>query len=160
VDLVPLHSGDELKIQAEVPARSHAALFLITSEGRLKQLLAVAPANATQILHYPEQGNRSVLLTGPPGTEMLLVCASASGPIDEEAVRKAWSGKGAWPSLPPDTVFRMEPGRVYAEQTGRDLGPSRGRADPEGEVRRRLEALRLRLRDRFDSFEGLAFCHQ
>jgi hypothetical protein len=80
--------------------------------------------------------------------------------VAEAELKALWGEARPWPALPGAAVLRLLPDRVAEEQRGRDFGPPRDRPDPAVEVRRRLEALRLRLRSHFDYFEGLAFAHQ
>lgn len=91
---------------------------------------------------------------------MVLLCGRRSGAISEDEMQSLCSGLRSWPTLPSESVLRLTPERVTVEQHGRDLGPTTGRPNPEGDVRQRLEELRLRLCERFDCLEGLAFCHQ
>jgi serine/threonine protein kinase len=158
VNAMPLRAGDELRIQAEVPAHWHASLFLFTSEGRLRLLRAARPTDTARTFYYPGK-DQAAPLVGPPGTEMLLVCASPSGPIEEDAVRQLWT-EGSWSALRPATVLHLDPDKVHFEQKDRDFGPATSRRDAEEDVRSRLEKLRLRLRERFDHFEGLVFFHR
>jgi hypothetical protein len=89
----------------------------------------------------------------------LLVCGRRGGPVGTEDVQACWGDAGPWPALPTSSVLRLRPSGVVLEQKGRDVGEPTDRPDPEGEVRRLMEALRLRLRDRVEFFEGLAFSH-
>jgi eukaryotic-like serine/threonine-protein kinase len=159
VAVAPLRTGSELEVRVEVPAGTHAALFLFTSEGRLR-LLAAQPAGASaSSLRYPAEG-KAARLAGPPGTELVLVCGRREGPVGLEEVRGVWGAAGAWPALPPQSVLGLQADRVVVERTHRDLVLGPGRPDPEGEVRKRLEELRRQMRQRFPLFEGLAFAHR
>jgi serine/threonine protein kinase len=158
--VVPARTGEELEVQAEVPAGVHAGLFAY-SDGGLRRVAAWAPASSPRRVRYPESPNQAVPLTGEPGTELLLlVCGRSARAIDEQEVR-ALSGVGSkLPTLPGPAVLRVERDRVVVEQAGRDIGPPRGRPDPAGEVRRRLEVLRQRLQPHCDGLAGVAFGHQ
>jgi hypothetical protein len=159
IDLVPLRAGEDLQVAAEVPADLHASLFLINGAGKIEHLADLPADAADRTLRYPPQEGQSAPLTGPAGTECLLLCGRRSGPVPVEKVQEMW-GDGPWPALPGLALLRLERGQVRLEQRGRDLGPPHERPDPESAVRSRLDALRLRLAEHCDFFEGLAFAHQ
>ena len=156
----PLKTGEELRLEIEQPAGMHTALFLLTSEGVLKELRQEAPALNARILRYPAGEEETTTLTGPPGTEFVLACGRRGAPISLEVMHAPWPEESAWPALPDDTVLRLDRERVWMAQGARDFGPSRTRPDAATEVRRRLEALRARLQDRFDILAGVAFAHR
>jgi serine/threonine protein kinase len=154
---VPLRGGDELQIHAAVPLGLHAALFSIGSGGRLRWLAGGEPGLP---LHYPAGASEFVPLEGDGGTEVVLVCWRRSGPAGAEELERLWGSTGAWPALAPDTVLRFDREGVSVVQKGRPLGAPRERADPEGEVRLRLERFGAALRDHFDRVVGVAFAYK
>ena len=78
-----------------------------------------------------------------------------------EELQACWGELQPWPALPGESVFHLSPEGVKAVGGRvRGVGAPVDRPDPEGIVRRRLEALGSRLRERFDAFEGLAFAHE
>jgi hypothetical protein len=157
--VVPVRKGESLRIRAEVPAGIHAALFLFTSEGRLRRLADAGPGEQAVVLRYPEEG-QDVPVVGLPGTEFFLVCGRRSGPVRVEDIAEVWGKPGPWPALPKYSVLRLQTDKVGREgPKAADVGEPKQRPDPDGEVRRRLEGLRVALRERFDYFEGLAFAH-
>jgi hypothetical protein len=89
----------------------------------------------------------------------VLFLARRSGPIGIEEVR-GLLGDRAWLELPDISVLRLTRDGVQVEQKSRDFAAPSDRPDPEGEVRRELDELRQRLRERFDHVEGLAFSHR
>jgi hypothetical protein len=159
-DSLPLQNGDEVQVVAEVAPGLHAALFLFNSAGELERLAAVTPGEQTQTLRYPPDAGKSVPLEGPAGTEVVLVCGRRDRPVSLEELRGVWGEAGRWPELAGQTLLGLERDRVVVVAGGRGFGAAQDRADPEGEVRRRLETLREALRGRFDWFEGLAFGHR
>ena len=159
-DSTPLKTGDELRVEINAPADAYAALFLFTGAGAVKLLRQDAPSGGDRLLRYPPEEDGTTELTGPPGTEFVLACGRRSGPVAEEEIRTAWDGTGAWPALPGDAVLCVDRDRVWEAQAGRDFGPTHGHVTPEAEVKRRLEALRGRLRDSFDFLSGMAFAHR
>ncbi len=63
-------------------------------------------------------------------------------------------------ALPQRAVIRLTADRVDIEgERSRDLGETRDRTDPQERVRRRLDAFRKRLHDRYPYYEGVAFGH-
>lgn len=160
IDRVPLHEADEVQIQVEVPRGLGATLFLLGSAGRLQRLAEITPDRPARLLRFPEQAKHSIPVVGPAGTEVLLVCGRPSGPVQLEEVQVLLTGTQPWPALPGQAVLRLERNCVTVLQSGRDFGAPRDRPDPEGDVLRRLEELRLCLREHFELVEGLAFAHQ
>jgi tRNA A-37 threonylcarbamoyl transferase component Bud32 len=156
----PLQAGDDLRIEAEAPEDAYAAVFLFTSEGRLRELAARVPAADAGPLAYPEVPGKAAPLVGPPGTEVVLVCGGASGPVSSDEVRELWQSAGPWPALPGQTVLRLDRERVVVVQRDRDVGLPHDVPDPEGEVRRRLEEAGRRLSGRFECVAALAVAHR
>jgi serine/threonine protein kinase len=158
--VAPARTGEELEIQADLPAGVHAGLF-VHSDGGLRRLASWLPAESPRRVRYPEDFGQAVPLTGAPGTELvLLVCGRSARAIDEQELQSLGGVGSKLPPLPGATVLRLERDRVVVEQSSRDLGPARGRPDPEGDVRRRLEALRQKLQMRCEGLAGVAFAHQ
>jgi tRNA A-37 threonylcarbamoyl transferase component Bud32 len=159
LDAVPVHGGSELRVEITIPARMYGTLFLVNGQSRLFRLQDVTAAYQPQPMHYPQADNRSAPLEGPPGSEFVLACVRKAGP-PEASMLQEWLNSGKpLPALPAQSVLRLRPGGVRVEQHGRDLGTPRDRPDPEGEVRRRLDELRLRLLGPMDSFDGVVFAH-
>jgi len=158
-DAVPLRTGDELRVQADVPPQLHAALFLRTSAGQLEMLNQLLPTTTERTLSYPVAANQTVPLVGPSGTEVVFCCARRDRPIRADELAAAWPADGVLPALPGPSVLRLERERVAVEQGSRGFGVPRDRPDPESQVRSILEKLRGQLAQRYDSWEGLAFSH-
>jgi tRNA A-37 threonylcarbamoyl transferase component Bud32 len=156
LNAVPLRTGDEVVIRAEVPPGLHAALLLLSSEGKLEPLLQRGPGEA---LRFPVQKGKTVPVKGRTGTEVLLLCARASGPATVDEIRKLWGAAGPWPVLPKPAVVRMDRAKVYPP-TVRGFGAPKDRRDPVEEVEQRLEELRVRLRERFAYVNAVAFLHE
>ena len=156
----PLRTGDQFQVRVEASAPVYVGLFLFSSDGKL-QLLAERRSPSAGPLHFPPDEGQAAPLTGAAGTECLLVCVSRSGRAGLEELQACWGERKPWPALPGESVFHLSPEGVKAVGgRGRGVGTPVDRPDPEGDVRRRLEALRSRLGERFDYFEGLAFAHQ
>jgi hypothetical protein len=152
-----LRTGTMVRVEGRAPAEAHAALFLCTG-GKLRRLASAGPEERS--LSYPAAPNKAAPLTGPDGTELVLLCVRRSGPIEDEEVGDLLGGLAPLPLLPGMWVLRLGREGVEELQRGRDLGPPQAWADPAGEVARRLEEVRPGLRERFDDFVGLAFAHR
>jgi serine/threonine protein kinase len=155
-NLAPLRRGDELKINASAPAGLHASLFLIDSTGKVEHLADAAPG---ELLSYPAGAGKFKPLDNRPGTEVLLVCWRRSGPVGVEELRVLWES-APWPALPDVSVLSLDGDGVKVVQGGRTFGTTQSHSDPEGDVRARLERLRLKLHDRVDFLTGVAFAHK
>ena len=152
----PLRTGDRLAIHGRLPPGMHAGVFWFDSEGNLHQLTHETTSSPeADWVFYP--GRESFVdLSGPPGTEVLLLCARASGPIDPAEVQAAFESGQAWPSMPPgDSIIHID--REHAWIPSR--GPGTAADTPEAAVLRRAEQLRARLADRFDLLMGRAITH-
>jgi hypothetical protein len=143
-----------------IPPSTHAGLFLVTSEGAVRQLLRVAPEPGAREAHFPEGAEKAVPVTGQPGTEFLVLCGRRESAVTLEEVQDAWTAPSNWPPLPRLSVVLMKRDTVQVEQSGRDVGESVDRPDPESEVVRRIEQFRQKLRPRFELVEGWAFSHR
>ena len=157
---LPLRTGDELRIRTARPAGHHVALLWRDSTGHWCAPRTITADSTETELTYPGDPGKSVALRGASGTELLLVCGRRSRPIQAERLANLLNGEKVWPALPPLSLLRLDSEHAWAEHTGRAPGKVRDRPDPEGEVVRRLDALRLQLRDEFDFLSGLAFRHE
>jgi tRNA A-37 threonylcarbamoyl transferase component Bud32 len=157
---LPLQNGDELKIQGQVPAGVHAALFLFTSSGGLEQLADWPAATESFELRYPQSEGDTAPLEGPPGTEFLLVCTDRSEPVTLENVRSAWQDLKPLDPLPNYTVAVVDSAGIRFEDYGKGLGAAIGHDDPQAAVRRRLESVLHELSGRYSGVAGIAFGHQ
>ena len=79
-DIAPVRGGDQLRITAKIPADMYYTLFLLTSEGLWEEIQVGRTTGRVTDIRYPEAG-KAVPLTGPPGTELILVCGRSSGPL-------------------------------------------------------------------------------
>ena len=159
-DAVPVRTGDKLQISVRVPAGIHSLLFLLGSDGDLQMLAMMAAAESPQSMAYPANADMAAPLVGAPGTEVVLALGWRSAPPDLAALKSLLADGASWPPLPSDSVLRLTPAEVAADQTSRNLGDPEKTGDPEGQVRSRLEVLRTLLSGKCDSFTGLAFSHQ
>jgi len=154
--VAPLKRGDELKICAPAPSGLYASLFLIDSTGKVEHLADAAPG---ELLSYPPGEGKYNPLDNSSGTEVLLVCWRRSGPVGVEELRALWE-PAPWPALPDVSVLSLDGDGVKVVQGGRTFGTTQSHSDPEGDVRARLERLRLKLHDRVDFLTGVAFAHK
>jgi predicted Ser/Thr protein kinase len=154
---LPLRTGDRLKICCQLPRVAKAVVFWVDSEGGVKELTPVGfrrDEGGDHIL-YPEQG--VARFEGPPGTELVVVCANRWAQSVPAEAATALAGLGRLPELPGNARFQIsrDSTRLLAE---RSLGPHE--ADQLDAIMDRIERLRLRLRNQFDVVEGLVVCHQ
>jgi serine/threonine protein kinase len=158
VQMVPLQTGDQLRVKVRCPDQMHMSLFLFSSEGELR-LLAQQKPGAGEYLEYPTRPDQAVRLQGPPGTELLLACGRKEGPITLAEIAPLFSAGKELARLPVSTVLRLQADKIVRVDKSRDLGPPKTVPHPQAEVWGRLEELRKGL-ERFDCVEGLAFSHE
>jgi tRNA A-37 threonylcarbamoyl transferase component Bud32 len=159
-DAAPLRTGDEVQIRAQVPAGFHASLFLFGTQGRLRRLAEVAARETVQWLRYPPQQKQAVGLTGPAGSEVLLIVGRAGQAVDEKPIANWFAQQGAWPELPPSSILRWGREGVEVEQSGRDLGVPLDRPDPQGEVHERLDSLGRAMSQEYPLLQAVVFAHE
>jgi hypothetical protein len=154
---LPLRTGDRLKLRCPLPQGARAVVFWVDSEGGVKELTPVAfrRDDGGNEVAYPEQG--VARFEGPPGTELVVVCANRRGQAPSAEAATALSDLGRLPVLPENVRFQIgrEGTRLLA-----DRGLGQVEADQLEAIRGKLERLRIRLLDRFDIVEGLAVPHE
>jgi hypothetical protein len=158
-EALPVQTGDELQVRFRVPAGLHVALFSVNGEGKLALLKQYPPRDAPAELIYPAP-EQTRGLGPPPGTELLLVCGRAVGPVSEAEVRGAWGDALPLPAIEPRRLLRLQASRVKDEgDKPRDYLETHDRPESDAVVRR-LDVLRERLTPKYRFLEGLAFCHE
>jgi tRNA A-37 threonylcarbamoyl transferase component Bud32 len=155
---LPVMTGNLLRIEVDRQPGWYMTLFWFGSSGKLQTLAQAAAADRATQLAYPADPGDGAEVVGPPGTEFIFVCGRRSGPVDVAAVR-ALCGETALPKLHDQSVVH-----VTRKATTLDQGKGGGSVLPrqpdwDAEVRRRLEALRVRLRDDYEIVAGVAFKH-
>jgi tRNA A-37 threonylcarbamoyl transferase component Bud32 len=157
-------NGDLVEVDFEIPRDSEARLFWIGSSGEVRERTpAVAGEGALgPRLRYPP--DRQARISGPPGTEFILVVASRRGrPLlhlgQMEEILRETCGQGPLPALRPDDP------QLLLSRAG--IEEDMGKRDIEGEVdtpltvtRARLEALRQELLKHCDWCWGVALPHR
>jgi hypothetical protein len=154
---LPLRTGDRLKIRCALPRGARAVVFWVDSEGGVKELTPIAfrrDEGGNQVI-YPDQG--VARFEGPPGTELVVVCANRWGQPRPEGAATALADLGRLPELPENVRFQIsrEGTRLLA-----DRGLGRNESDQLDVIRGRIERLRTRLVEQFDVVEGLVVSHQ
>jgi tRNA A-37 threonylcarbamoyl transferase component Bud32 len=163
-DAAPVKNGDKLRIRLENSAGLFISLFRIDGQGQLHDVVVQSSRSQDQEFTYPpprEERDQAVLLTGAAGTEVLLACASRSGPIKHEALLKFLGSRAPWPKLPASTILTLENDKVVIAQSARDFGPSvdaNDPDDPQDQVLVRLERLGKQLSG-CETRLGIAFSH-
>jgi predicted Ser/Thr protein kinase len=155
---LPLRTGDRLVVRCVVPRRSGAVVYWLDSEGHVSELspVRIEEGDASDRVVYPREGR--VPLQGPPGTELVVVCAGRSRTLRDREAAALIGAVARLPDLPPEVVVRLSRSSTEVEGVGRGLGEPE--VDSVDSVRATLERLRLRLRERFDFVEGLVVPHR
>ena len=160
-DAVPLPDGEHISIQARIPAGFSLMLFAINGSGKLQHVVS-APSQATEhAWRYPEDLASTVPLTGPTGTECLLVIGCDDSALSIDQIQAIWGTGVDWPILPPSTVLRLIGSKATTEQLGRDLGiPKATGLPPTEKITRTLEQFGARMESRCPLLEAIAFSHE
>lgn len=156
---LPLRSGDRFPIHCDLPHGYHAVLFGLDASGHFTtyENAATAPAGRLDHLSYPPP-ERLLTLTGPPGTELLLVCANRYGSPRADDVQALVTKDGPWPALPDHVAVLLDRDgvEVIAEKMrGYDIVEG----DALAKVKARMEQLRQELCRRYDFIAGVAYPH-
>jgi serine/threonine protein kinase len=156
-DAVPLETGDRLVIRCNLPLGHHASLFWFDTEGKLTELapVAVSSTDSQDRLRYPTKG--VVPLTGPPGTELVLICARRSGPVGRSDVEKLFTGGHPLPQLPRRAVVQWDRDDLRVELS-RGVGAPEG--NPISDIQDCFEKIHRASRKQFDFVAGVSFRHQ
>jgi serine/threonine protein kinase len=156
LDALPLRSGDEVQVIGQVPSGLEPALFWFDSEGRLQELpLETSSSGGGTPFRYPPR-RHAVQLVGPPGTEVLLVCARRSGRVDAEEIRKLFAER-PWSQLPPHALLRLDRRQVRLLGT---RGPGQLTDRPNSGIVEQAETLRRELAEHLDLAVAVAFPHR
>jgi serine/threonine protein kinase len=157
-------NGDRVAVVFEMPRDSESVLFWLGSSGTLSQFepAPVGEGKTGPRMRYPAE--KLVEVSGPVGTELFLVVANRKGrplPTREEieSVLTEVGGSMALPSPRPDDPQLLLHRDAVEEDDDGSRDPSIEVSTPLTETRRRLEALRKTLRQRYDWFWGVAIPH-
>jgi hypothetical protein len=162
-DAAPLRNGDKLRIRLVNSSGLFVSLFLIDERGQLQDLVVLSSRSRESEITYPRSPGKAVPLTGPAGTEVLLACAARDRPVTREALLPLLASQAPWPKLPALAILKLENDQVVSALSSRDFGPPVDAADPEAEVRDRLERLGKELKKQLSGCEtrlGIAFSHE
>jgi hypothetical protein len=159
-DALPLRSGDDVQVSWRLPAGLFGTLFWFDTEGQVHELRKIeADENdAATSLVWPEPGKSSVL-AGPPGTEVIFLCASSLRCPTADDIRAVVVEGGPWPQLPRESFIEFgREGIVVGGPKYRGPGDQlRDRSD--GRVRQRAGSLIQQLPEGFEVLRGVAFPH-
>lgn len=159
-EAVPLPNGRPVSVECFVPAGFSIGLFAINGQQEIQHIISVPKFTTDRQWRYPAAEEATVPLTGPVGTECLLVIGSTESECPVERIRNAWSTDQAWPALPKSNVLRLVDSTVSFEQRDRDLGqPTATGFTPVDQVIRSLRHFLEVLHSQDLFIEGLAFCH-
>jgi tRNA A-37 threonylcarbamoyl transferase component Bud32 len=155
---LPVMPTDLLRVEVDRQPGWYMTLFWFGSSGKLQTLAEAAAADQAAQLAYPANPGEGAEVVGPPGTEFLFVCGRRSAPVDVAAVRDL-CGATPLPRLHDQAVVHVAREATTLDQ-GKDAGGILPRQrDTDAEVRSRLEALRVRLRQDYEIVAGVAFRH-
>jgi hypothetical protein len=129
---------------------------MVTTTGELRELGRAQPAPAADRarLRFPATRSEQVLpLAGPPGTCVVLVCASREGAPTLADVQASFDRR-PWPVIPGKTVVVMNADETVPRG---DVLRGPGAYDAVGDVEDRVDKLRVDLRERFDFVAAVAF---
>lgn len=160
-ETLPLKSGDELKIEADIPPKTYASLILWTSEGKWERLVDHPPSPEKHRIRFPDKG--TVVLSGSEGNETVLLLTSEKGPIEMEQLQQMKEFQSPWPLLSNTVVMVATEQKVNVEQpkgiTTRGFGPKRDRKDSEETIRGYFEQLQSELSGRHQKLHAVTFSH-
>jgi len=166
---LPLITGEKLKIEGVVPRDAPAVVFWIGSAGEVFRMSVVQQQGADQFDHVISPGEaRTTALTGPAGTEFLLMVAGRdlanSQKVDAmQSELQTFFAARPLPDLPPTGAVLVDGGGAHARfldggQRSRD--PGMESADACAGVSVPLDELRRRLSERGYFVAGIAVPHQ
>jgi predicted Ser/Thr protein kinase len=174
-DAVPLVSGDKLWIECDLPVGWRASAFWLDSEGRVSELspLSIKRLGQHDRLSYPppKGPDNSVTLEGPPGTEMVLVCARRGAKVERGEIEALVPASAARMVLRGRSVLLFGTGQMALHVDG--PVPTDAPAEPDdirglgtlqqSEARTAQECFQQiaeSLRGRFDFVAGAVFPHR
>lgn len=154
--------GDRCKIFCDVPRGSTVALFAVDSQGKVKQVkdFRIIPGKRFDRLVYPP-GEGTIRQSGPPGTELLLVCAWRSAPRTE-VIESLLAQKDPWPIIKGKAFLSLCPDKLRSPDEIPDAGVRRdwerdGSSTDFSRAWDRLEQLRQQLLKHCDFFVGVVY---
>jgi serine/threonine protein kinase len=160
-DAAPLESGDKLWIECDLPAGWHASAFWFDTEGRLTELspLTITKGKSVDRLNYPPED--VVTVEGPPGTELIFICARPSSRIRHAEIAALLPiGRPLSVFDSPSVVWidreHITLGNLAASQI---RGPGAVGASPARGALESIQEVRQRLGSRIEYIAGVAFAH-
>jgi hypothetical protein len=159
-DAVPLRSGDDVQIAWRLPKGLYGTLFWFDTEGLLHELHKMEPGQVDEPadLVWPEP-DKSTVLEGPPGTEVIFLCASRSRAPSAQDIQAIVAQDGPWPALEGQSFIEF--GGQDVEVRGPRLrGPGNETRDrSESGVCQRVQTVLRQLPEGFEIVRGVAFPH-
>ena len=159
-DALPLRNNDELQIHAQLPSDMQAALFWIDPEGQVHQQ-GITPISEKQgrtaFVSPPTIGHRTKLV-GSPGNELILLCAARQSAPAVDDVRSLLRDFHDWSRLPDNSwiEFHTDQTRLHSNQT---RAPGQSVPGPGLAIKKRADALRRILAEKYDVALGIGFPH-
>lgn len=159
---LPLHTSDILQVIGELPEGLNAQLFWLDSQAMLHQLpleqvppAESKPAETPVRLIWPEPGKASHL-ADPPGTEVLVFCASRAGQARLEEVRQLLAHESPWPAMPSDRMLTLNGTKV---EVVAPHGPAGHKPPVDPQLEARATRLSHALSKKCDLLWGAVFPH-
>ena len=163
LNAVPLKSDTLLHLESEIPSGVSFVLLSINGVGGLKQVATFPPRTQNWQWRYPEEPTEVLPLTGPAGTECLILLGTKDSEIikrdtEANAFGATWRENSDWPEIAPEILLRVRGTKVIVEQSSRDLGISkRTEPNPSEKVTVSLEKFAERFQSTYPLIEGIAF---
>ncbi len=159
---VPLRTGDRLQIEYELPKDYLSLLFWLDSEGKLTELKpGDAVKSRSSVRRTSPTSDEAYPLQGPPGTELILLCADRSTQPTVAQITALTSEGFPWPKIADVSMIQW--GQDETRFAGPyQSGPLRSPGEPAPVQRAaldRTEALRQALSAQFEIVRGVAFPH-
>jgi len=157
LNAVPLRTGDTLQIVFDVPEGYEGTLFWFDTEGQLHVLaVAMDTVDSPRLSVWPGP-DKVAELAGPPGTEVIFLCATRSGLPSVEDIRGLFGEGLPWPAWSAAGVVEFHHDELRARRVS---GPDKLRREwPEIVLQTYAEALRKALAQHYELVQGVAFSH-
>ncbi len=156
---VPIRTGTSLRVRADCPANHHVMLVSRSASGEWRILNSKPAAPASGRIRFPLNDGDAAPLTGDNGTELLLVCVSASPKETLSELQAAFGREVVLPQVTGGTLFRVQQAGVVQQQGEKGFGPPVSAPDPDEVVFAQLERLHQTLLKCSLAFDGVAFAH-
>jgi len=161
-DAIPLVTGDGVRVRCTIPPDTATSLFWFDSEGKLTLLSQWPTSDQMALRVYPPPSSPQLpTLSGPPGTEMVLICGQRGKNPTKDDVSQLL-GTSPLPRIPTNSFILLTSETVHSHISGsrpRAIDLERTVSDPLAELEAHLETIRKRLAARYDFVAAVVFPH-